>query len=172
MSLQTSGWVGHQFDDGVFGGKRVPSDPCFIIIFWAMPELVPRIFSCARKGDLQVKHDLQGLDQAGCEKSLIPRMLRYFVQLKIWEIRRFEGDKSSMQITRSRFHSSWISFFRFPILVRSLSARVWWVCNHLKEKSCFAFSCILSSVLKPAKWKIQGNIEIKGDRCQRSEILS
>ena len=64
MSLQTSGWVGHQFDDGVFGGKRVPSDPCFIIIFWAMPELVPRIFSCARKGDLQVKHDLQGLDQA------------------------------------------------------------------------------------------------------------
>ena len=64
MSLQTSGWVGHQFDDGVFGGKRVPSDPCFIIIFWAMPELVPRIFSCARKGDLQVKHDLHGLDQA------------------------------------------------------------------------------------------------------------
>ena len=45
MSLQTSGWVGHQFDDGVFGGKRVPSDPCFIIIFWAMPEPVPRIFS-------------------------------------------------------------------------------------------------------------------------------
>ena len=33
MSLQTSGWVGHQFDDGVFGGKRVPSNPCFIIIF-------------------------------------------------------------------------------------------------------------------------------------------
>ena len=43
MSLQTSGRV--QFDDGVFGGKRVPSDPCFIIIFWEMPELVPRIFS-------------------------------------------------------------------------------------------------------------------------------
>ena len=45
MSLQTSGWVGHQFNDGVFGGTSVPSDPCFIIIFWEMPELVPRIFS-------------------------------------------------------------------------------------------------------------------------------
>ena len=96
MSLQTSGWVGHQFNDGVFGGTSVPSDPCFIIIFWEMPELVPRIFSFVDlKSTLSRSLVLEKetfKSSMTCrvwtklrsqEKSLIPRMLRYFVQLKI-----------------------------------------------------------------------------------------
>ena len=84
MSLQTSGWVGHQFDDGVFGGKRVPSDPCFIIIFgrclsWCQGSsrvLEKETFKSSMTSRVWTKLRSQ-------EKSLIPRMLRYFVQLKI-----------------------------------------------------------------------------------------